>query len=283
MKKCIICGNQDMIYLFGNLLLKCTSCGFITANLDIDYQRIENIYSENYFKGEEYEDYLRDKKIIQKNFVNRMNYLEKVVPKSSRQHILEIGCGYGFFGELVRDVWRSNYLGIDICKEAIEYASTKLKLNVLNKDYEKIERDKISFDTCIMFDVIEHLPNPDQVVKKLSQEILEGGYIVISTGDIGSALARIQGMKWRMIHPPSHLHYFNKQTIKMLLDSNGFELIDISYPAVKRSIKQVFFSLFILNRATYSKFNNEIFQKIPEKWMLSLNTFDIMLVVAKKK
>lgn len=282
MSKCIICGNPEQSSLYDNLLLKCTSCGFITANMDISNEEIETIYTANYFKGEEYEDYIRDKKIIQNNFTTRIKHLEKVIPESKRKSILEIGCGYGFFGELVSDFWNSKYLGIDICKEAIEYASAVLKLNVIREDYLEMNYRPDEFDTCVMLDVIEHLPDPDRVVKKLSNEVKRGGYLVISTGDIGSLLARINGRKWRMIHPPSHLHYFNRNTLTKLLTLNGFEVVDISYPVIKRSIKQIFFSLFILNRRTNNRVINKIFQHIPEKWLLPLNTFDIMLVISRR-
>jgi len=250
--------------------------------MDIGNEEVAKIYTADYFKGEEYEDYIRDKKIIQSNFISRIKYLEKVIPENKRKNILEIGCGYGFFGELARDYWNCKYSGIDICREAIEYASTVLKLNAMRMDYLEMSNRPDEFETCVMLDVIEHLPHPDRVVAKLSDEIGKGGYLVVSTGDIGSFLARIRGRKWRMIHPPSHVHYFNRMTINKLLCTNGFEVVDISYPVIKRSIKQIFFSLFLLNRSTKIHLAHKIYQLIPEKWLLSLNTFDIMLIIARR-
>jgi len=246
MGECLLCDNSSQFHIYNKLLLKCTSCGFITANLDTEHEKIQDIYSKKYFKGEEYDDYIRDKQIIQNNFIERIKILEKIIPTDKLKKILEIGCAYGFFGELIRKRWNCKYLGIDIVEEAIEYASKILNLNVINKDYLYIKNTKIEFDTCIMLDVIEHLPDPVAIVKKLYKEISREGYIVITTGDIGSLLAKIQGRKWRMIHPPSHLHYFNKKSIKKLLNTNGFDIVDISYPIIKRSLKQIFYSLFIL-------------------------------------
>ena len=134
-----------------------------------------------------------------------------------------------------------------------------------------------------MWDVIEHLVNPMTVLEKISKNISPKGFIVITTGDIGALLPKLQGRKWRMISPPHHLHYFNRKSITKLLEKNGFQLIDISYPAVSRSLKQIFYSLFILNRKKYSVIIKKIFENIPKTMHISLNTFDIMVVVAQKK
>jgi 2-polyprenyl-3-methyl-5-hydroxy-6-metoxy-1,4-benzoquinol methylase len=281
MGKCIVYGDTNQFYIYKKLLTKCTTCSFVTVNLHIEDEKIREIYSEKYFKGEEYEDYIRDKEIFQNNFSRRINLLEKYIPYDKRRNILEIGCAYGFLGELITKRWHCNYLGIDIVKDAIEYASQKLKLNVLKGDYLETNNTQFKFDTFIMLDVLEHLSDPDAILNKITKEISNGGYVVISTGDIGSILANIQGNRWRMIHPPSHLHYFNKKSIRALLKKYGFEVVNISYPGIKRSLRQVFFSLFILKKKRLTILNN-IYELLPETWSVSINTFDVMLVTAKK-
>jgi 2-polyprenyl-3-methyl-5-hydroxy-6-metoxy-1,4-benzoquinol methylase len=262
--------------------LKCATCCFITANLEIEDEKIKEVYSEKYFKGEEYEDYVRDKKIFQENFGQRIKTLEKFIPAHKLKRILEIGCAYGFFGELAKKRWRCSYLGIDIAEDAVNYAANILKLDAIRSDYLDIDNTQLEFDTCIMLDVIEHLPDPGTIVNKISKEISKGGYLVITTGDIGSLLAKIQGRRWRMIHPPSHLHYFSTKSIKKLLDLNGFAIEIISYPIIKRSLKQIFFSLFILNKMSNSAMVKRLYEIIPEQWYIPLNSFDIMLIIARK-
>ena len=45
----------------------------------------------------------------------------------------------------------------------------------------------------------------------------------MTTGDIGSLNARLGGRRWRLIHPPTHLHYFTRRSLLRLLDRHGFE------------------------------------------------------------
>lgn len=282
MKPCIICGGQNQKLIYDKLLIKCVDCGFVTANLEIEFHDLITIYSEKYFKGEAYDDYLRDKDELQRNFKSRMASLEKMIPKEKLKKIFEIGCAYGFFGELAKTFWRAEYTGIDIAREATEYAKSTFNLNVFCEDYIQSFQHSLPFDTVFMWDVIEHLANPMTVIEKISKEISQGGFIVITTGDMNSFLARIQGRKWRMIAPPTHLHYFNRESITKLLGKNGFHLVDISYPAVSRSLKFILYSLFILKRKKCPLVIKKIYDIIPEKMRISVNTRDIMVVVAQK-
>lgn len=281
MSKCIVCNNENFEPIYNKALLRCNDCGFITANLKIDKSELQKIYSEKYFKGEEYLDYLADKPAIQKNFLKR---LSKIKSENKGHHInnaLEIGCAYGFFAEAFRKTFpNAEYLGIDIVDKAIEYGCQQLKQNLFLADYLGFAMKK-QYSDVFMWDVIEHLPEPQKFIEKISSELEVGGRLYITTGDISALLPKIQKNKWRMIHPPTHLHYFSKQTITMLLQKYGFEILTISYPQMYRSIKQTFFSLFLLNKRQ-GILKKEIYNLIPEKIFFPINTFDIMFVTSKK-
>lgn len=279
--KCIVCGNIHFKKIYDNTLLRCSVCGFITANLEICETDLQKIYSANYFYGEEYSDYVADKNIIQKNFSKRLRYIKKKRTDADIYEILEIGCAFGFFGEIIqKQLPKAKYTGIDISGEAVEYGKTKLNLNALNIDYLRFHSEN-TYTDVFMWDVIEHLPYPEKAIEKISAETIQGSGIYITTGDTGSVLARIRKQKWRMIHPPSHLHYFTKNTITLLLKKYGFRVESITYPAVSRSVKQVFYSLFILNK-TERPFITKIYNSIPDNWYFYVNTFDIMFVIAIK-
>lgn len=174
------------------------------------------------------------------------------------------------------------YIGYDISEDSITYANKYFGNHFSSKNYLKDEIQKESFSDVFMWDVIEHLVNPEDFIKKASFETKLNGRIYITTGDISAWLPKKQKAKWRMIHPPTHVHYFTKKSITKLLSKHGFEIERITYPPVSRSIRVIFYSLFLLNKKHYSLMN-WIYKLIPEKASLKLNTFDIMFVVAKKK
>jgi 2-polyprenyl-3-methyl-5-hydroxy-6-metoxy-1,4-benzoquinol methylase len=250
--------------------------------MEVNEKQLKAIYNENYFKGNEYFNYLADKPTIQKNFAKRLKQVH-INPKSySEINVLEIGCAYGFFGEVFIDNFKNaKYTGIDVVSEAVNYGKSELGLNLIFKDYLTFSTSE-KYSHVFMWDVIEHLLRPDLFIEKISREILKEGELHITTGDISSFLPKIQKKNWRMIHPPSHLHYFTKKTIVLLLNNNGFGIKKITYNPVYRSIKQIFYSLFLLNKPSHGIIR-KMFEIIPDRWFIPLNTYDIMHIVAVKR
>ena len=280
-KKCLICSSQLLKPIYENTLLKCENCSFITANLNIGKLDFSTIYDESYFKGSEYLNYPLEKSIIQKNFTKRLKVISGKIDKNDVSNVLEIGCAYGFFGELIKKHYPGiPYTGIDISNDAIDYGKKKLGLNLRSVDYLDFKTNK-PFSDIYLWDVIEHLPEPDKVIAKASSELQKNGRLILTTGDIDSFLAKIQKKKWRLIHPPTHLHYFSKKTIIRLLEKNNFEVISISYPPILRSLKQSWYSLFLLDKKQ-NNISKKIFQILPDL-NIRINTFDIMMVIAIKK
>jgi 2-polyprenyl-3-methyl-5-hydroxy-6-metoxy-1,4-benzoquinol methylase len=250
--------------------------------MQIHGETLKSIYNENYFKGEEYLDYLRDKNVLQKNFGKRIRKMKQLFSDDEIKDVLEIGCAYGFFAECFVNAYpEKKYLGYDIVREAIQYGKTQLGMNLHETDYLSVKSVK-SYSDIFMWDVIEHLPNPEQFIKKISAELEIGGRIYITTGDISSLIARVQKAKWRMIHPPSHLHYFSKDTLSRLLEKNSLKIKYIGYPPVYRSFSLVFYSIFMLRKKT-GKITRFFYNLIPKSWFFAINTRDIMFIIAEKK
>jgi 2-polyprenyl-3-methyl-5-hydroxy-6-metoxy-1,4-benzoquinol methylase len=281
MENCLVCEANEFVPIYNNTLLRCASCGFVTTNRKISPETLRETYTENYFKGEEYVDYLRDKEILQKNFKKRLRFIYKQKDRSSITSVIEIGCAYGFFAELIsNDLKNCRYTGYDVVPEAIEYGSKQLKQHVVCADYLEAESEEKVSDV-FMWDVIEHLPAPDEYIEKAANELKAGGRIYITTGDIERLIPRMQKTKWRMIHPPSHLHYFSKRTLSKLLQRKGFKIVSVSYPPVYRSIRQIYYSLFML-RKKYPRFVEKIYTLIPPQLNIPVNTYDIMFLIAEK-
>ena len=279
---CMVCHGRKNKNIYSGKLKKCLDCGFVTANLEVNEVGLEDLYSEGYFKGEEYYDYEKDKFIIQKNFIKRVKHLIKKIERKKIKRVLEIGCAYGFFGEVLQSfIPEAKYLGLDISDHAVKYASDILKLNVIRVDYLNF-KNRQEYTDVFMWDVIEHLQRPDLILEKLHSEILPGGRLFITTGDIGTLIPRIRKERWRMIHIPTHLHYFSRKTLSLLLDNKGFKIINISYPAIYRGIRQIIFSLFILGKNP-GRLIKSIFNHIPDRLSIPVNTFDIMFVIAIKR
>ncbi len=273
----MICSHQGF-ELFLDILLKCPVCGFVTARLEnpIDARQI---YQDAYFTGQEYLDYLGDEALLKRNFRRRLKHIRKRCPGG---RLLEIGSAYGFFLDLARAHFQT--VGFEINWEAARHAREVLGLDVRTDDFLLADEHTIGgkVDVTVMWDVIEHLERPDRFLARIAELSTPGAILCLTTGDIGSVLARWRGRKWRMIHPPSHLHYFDRNTITRLLGNHGFEVIDIRAIGVARSLRQILYSLLVLGLRLPVAYR-VLESVIPAAWGVTLNTFDIMQVTASRR
>ena len=281
-KKCDVCVNESWSK-YSEELIVCKKCGLVRADFRFNEADFNDIYSRNYFFGDEYWDYIKDKKALEFNFLKRIKKLSPYLVKDAI--LIEIGCAYGFFLSLVKDKVKK-VIGFEISKEASEYAKNQYGLEIYNVNFLNYSGEDV--DLICMFDVIEHLPNPGEVISHASAKLKKGGVLMLTTGDIGSLMAKIRGNKWRLIHPPTHLFYFDRNSIYSLLEKNNLKIVSFEHPTVYRNVGSVFEQIislrekkqksnFLIKKA-YSLFKFFHLTKLN----FGINTFDIMEVIAIK-
>jgi len=276
---CTVCEHGLSISKRYPGMLYCSNCEFITADIELPDMELEKIYGPDYFHNGEYGDYIAEKSALQLNFKRRLQLISTLPSVGSQSTIFEIGCAYGFFLEMLKTRF-STFAGIDIAEEAVKYANESLGVEAHHGDFLDFKPGFNPNIVC-MWDVIEHLKNPREILEHASQISAPDGYILITTGDVRSFNARMRGPKWRLFHPPTHLHYFSKKSITKLLHSVGYGNVKISYPSVWRNlgtILQAVFGQILGIKSLADKMANAPGSKLP----IPLNLFDIMLITAQK-
>lgn len=275
--RCIICGSLDAPANLYAGLVKCNQCGLIYALEQPCDEEITSLYDSSYFNGAEYKDYQRDKLVLQRNFRRRIEILSR---HSSGGSLLEIGSAHGFFLELAKERWATK--GLDISEHACLYARKVLGLDVIASDFLNLDLAE-PIDVFCMWDTIEHLKTPHEYLAKMAQLSHNDTLLCITTGDIGSILAKVQRAHWRLVHPPTHLFYFSKKTLAQLLEKYGFRIEHLSRVGSYRSLDQIAYSLLALQGG--NRLLSRIYRCLKASHLLDgscyLNFFDILFVVAR--
>lgn len=107
-----------------------------------------------------------------------------------RKKILDVGCGDGSF--IVKFKECCEVFGIDISEKAVNTAK-EAGINAYRVDVscEKLPFESKYFDIVYMGDLIEHLVNPDFVVREVVRTIRLDGFLVLSTPNLASWLNRL--------------------------------------------------------------------------------------------
>jgi len=239
LKEYVICNlcNSDstkkIMEINGFNIVKCKKCGLIYVNPRLKFKVLEKIYMDGtYFRNPAFKDfkftfygydrYLEEKKDIMDTFSRRLDVITRYRKNGK---LLDIGCAFGFFLELAsKRGWKAS--GIEVSKNASDYAKKHQKSPVFNGTIEKANFKKKSFDVITLFDVIEHIPDPKNMLKKINKLLKPGGILAITTPNIDSLPAKILGNKWEEVRRVrEHIYFFSNRTLKKILEKSGFKVL----------------------------------------------------------
>ena len=152
-----------------------------------------------------------------------MNYFNLIFSNKSILRIFqqEIFKRFKIEGEVI-EFGASDEISKNFCNHNLEnYKITYSNINPLNKKFLNIDLQKevlidIKYDYVVIFNVLEHLLNPNLALKNLSKILKKSGKIIGST----PFLFRIHGA-------PKDYSRFTKDHLHELLKSNNFENIQI--------------------------------------------------------
>lgn len=164
---------------------------------------------------------------------SREEMLEFIPPKTKK--LLDIGCGAGLFGSLVKKhlsdevkIW-----GIEPVQSAADIAIENLDHVLCDTAEDSLEKLPDNFFDCIVFnDVLEHLIDPQIILKKVARKLTPDGVIIASIPNVRYFLVLVELMvykDWRYqdwgVLDKTHLRFFTQDSISRLFDSVGYKVI----------------------------------------------------------
>ncbi|KAF5097992.1 hypothetical protein D0Z00_002207 [Geotrichum galactomycetum] len=109
---------------------------------------------------------------------------------SAKFEVLDVGCGGGIVAEcLARQPYTSRVRGIDLSPDVLKVAQAHRETDpilVKKLDYRLIELEKLKenneqYDIITMFEMLEHVPYPSEVLKEALNLLKPGGLLFLST------------------------------------------------------------------------------------------------------
>ena len=113
--------------------------------------------------------------------------------------------------------------GGDVDPKAVAAAREK-GLNVACGELGEQQYPDNSFQAIVMTHVIEHLPDPIEVLKECSRILAPGGKLVLITPNSEAWGHTLYRRNWRQLDPPRHLHIFSANTLQTITQRVGFKI-----------------------------------------------------------
>jgi O-antigen biosynthesis protein len=152
-----------------------------------------------------------------------------LVPPATR--VLEFGCATGYMSEVLKERLGCTVVGIEIDRDAAALAERHAE-RVIVGDAEKIdyaaELAGEEFDVVLFADVLEHLKEPADVLRRVGPFVAENGVVVASIPNIAHASVRLALLggefryrEWGLLDD-THLRFFTRASIQDLFEETGY-------------------------------------------------------------
>jgi 2-polyprenyl-3-methyl-5-hydroxy-6-metoxy-1,4-benzoquinol methylase len=292
--RCPVCEGPkaaDLVTIYGFTYRECARCGTAYLSNRPEQSDIEAAYRSDYYTAANRTLLANDRTIEYRLAAVARPKVQFVLDHltARSKSWLDIGCGVG---EILKAACEHGFetMGLETNAMEAEYARRTFGVRV-SEEYvtsETLSRHTGRFGVISLFSVLEHVLDPNALLKMLSQAQQAGDNLIIETPKFPS-LSCFSQMVFpeqvnRMMHPPLHLFLFSTKGLELMLQRHGYTVLAIWY--FGQDVYELISTLAVLHpslngsrlQEALSSTTNEM-QRVLDERGLS----DEMLVVAKRR
>ena len=153
------------------------------------------------------------------------------VPLTAK-YLLDVGCGTGALGKLIKDRQDCVIVGVTHDEEEREAAANVIDTAIL-ADLENFDFNDLGpFDCVICSHVLEHVSNPVALLKRIGGKLKKDGIVIVALPNALLWKQRLQFLlgKFRYarggLMDETHLRFFDWQTSSQLLKDAGYSILE---------------------------------------------------------
>ncbi|MDH4262393.1 MAG: class I SAM-dependent methyltransferase [Spirochaetia bacterium] len=211
---------------------KCNHCGLVINRSGVLEKDVKNYYNNNYVEKNSFShgEIISAREHFDariKSIIPIAEFVRKYLRKSDR--VMELGAATGELLYLLKNDCAFLF-GNEINQLYATFIKNELGIDSTSKEYLSMSiLEKYNF--VISINTIDHLYQPEKVVKKVYSDLENGGYFYLEVPNDMQALKLYlpepsKSNFKKFMYQEAHYYSFNFETIKKLLEDNGFEIIE---------------------------------------------------------
>ncbi|MFV7770877.1 class I SAM-dependent methyltransferase [Shewanella marisflavi] len=218
-------------------IIECETCGFTHISPLPSFEILDKFYKEEFYvteKPEFFKQKQEDEAWLNLQYSDRYDTFEQYLP-STRRTLLDVGAGAGYF--LKHGQQRGwTVKGIEPSPHAVAYAKQMGVDEIIGYLTTETRKALGKFDVINASLVLEHVPNPIELVELMYGMLNDGGILCISTPNdynpFQQTLAEVEDYQPWWVCPKHHINYFSPDSLQRLLERQKFTVVhkEASFP-----------------------------------------------------
>lgn len=215
----VLCDRDRYGYPLRTVISQAT--GLVYTDPRADDESIDDFYRSTYRRFYKSASKPKWKHTARNAYIagQRVEMIKSLTAKGAA--VLDIGTGSG---ELLYVGRRNGFemQGIEVDQAYAQFGRRSYGVKIINESLRSAVLPKQHFDVVTIFHVLEHLPDPQTALAKVSATLKPGGYVLIEVPNVESLDTRFR-QKWH----PGHLYHFNGCTLSALATVCGLETLSV--------------------------------------------------------
>jgi hypothetical protein len=147
------------------------------------------------------------------------------------EYIIDIGGGYGVFDEEIKAIMGIEAIVIEPSVHLAQICRDK-GLEVVEKFMEEIAVGELPAGRkCyVSFELFEHLHDPEKFLQTVFNSMSKGDMFIFTTLSGMGIDIQLLGEHAKALSPPHHLNFLNPKSVSVLLEKNGFKVLEAITP-----------------------------------------------------
>lgn len=197
-------------------IVRCQTCGLLRSDPVTEPELLKRLYAQSE------QTYGSELPNLRETYGKYLDMLDRF--GTAKNCLLEVGCGSGFFLQEARlrgfqDAW-----GIEPSQAAAAQAAPELRSRIICDVLRPGLFPDGTFDVICMFQVFDHLPDPNSALGTCLRMLGPGGLMLALNHDAGSFTARLLGERSPIIDI-EHTYLYDMPSMQRMLRKHSFEVL----------------------------------------------------------
>lgn len=239
---CPLCGSAESGRRYrvrGYAIARCSGCGLWMLNPQPTREALSAFYEGSYYANRQWIGTVGAETVMRMSAGKSRAYRQALVQISRHApgpRLLDVGCAFGQFLQVAAQAGYS-VEGIELDR-VVAARARDLGFRVEGGDFSEVDFLPRSLDVVTFWYVLEHLTDPMAYARKSCDLLRPGGILFVRVPNmlfglpfLYSGLASSGRSPSILSHIPAHLFFFTPGTLRRLLETAGFEVLQMEHGA----------------------------------------------------